>query len=249
MAYHKALAGVGWVSLIPVSGTYPAPILLETVTGMTIDIEETDVDLVGADIDVLDSFPSSRTVSGTITLSDYSNSMLAALTNGVTVTANRPIGYSYTAAIPTTPFQLTAPVTNPARTFVKDMGIINLTAAKAMVPGAAAAAGVYSLSGGVATFHTDDSGDNVLWNYTATITAVDGTTATIDKPGSGLSAAKYGLHCYKTLAGKSWGIYVPAARIPKLGASFKRDGWSEITLDWKATLDANNHLYYMYAPE
>jgi hypothetical protein len=248
MAYHKALPGVGWVSLVP-SGTYPSPILCETVTGFTYQMEETDVDLVGADIDVIDSFPGSRMLSGTITLSDFSNSMLAAATNGVTVTANRPIGYSYSTTIPTTPFQITAPVTTPTRTFVRDLGVINLTQGKAMTQAAAAAAGVYSLSGGTYTFHTDDAGDSVMINYSATITAVDGSTATVIKPGSGLAAPKYGLHVYKTLAGKSWGIYIPAARIPKLGGSFKRDGWSEVTIDWKATLDATNNLAYSYMPE
>jgi hypothetical protein len=246
MGYHKSLAGMGWVSLVG-SGATPTPIHLATATSMSLEVKEEDVDLRGADLDIIDSFPSQRTISGKLTISDFSNSLLAAVTNGVTITAGRPIGYSHSAAIPTTPFQITVP--NGA-TFVKDLGVINLTDGKPMTAGATAtAAGVYAVSAlGVYTFHTADAGDTVLINYSATA-AADGTTAEVAAALSSAAAPKFGIHVFKTLAGKSWGIYVPAARIPGLSVSFKRDGWSEVSLDWKAVLSATSKILYTYGPE
>jgi hypothetical protein len=250
VAYHKSLAGVGWISLVP-SGTYPDTVVLDTVTGITLDITEEDADLWGPGLDILDSFPTQRTVSGQITCSAFSTSLLYALTNGVTVAANRPIGYTHQATIPTTPFQITVPLTAPTRSFTTDLGVINLTNGVQMTAeSTATASNVYAVDSGTGTytFNTADSGDSVLIYYRATPSTADGKTAEIAVP-STVSAPKYGLHCYRTLAGKSWGIYVPAARIPKLGASFKRDTWGEVTLEWKATLDANNKLFYAYGPE
>lgn len=247
MGYHKALAGMGWVSLVP-SGANPTPIHLATVSGMTLDVKEDDVDLRGADLDIIDSFPSQRTVSGKITLSDFSNSLLAAVTNGVTVAAGSKIGASHSAAIPTTPFQIT--VTNGA-TFADDLGVINLTDGKAMTRGATATGtNVYAVdtATGVYTFNTADAADSVLIQYRYTA-ASTGTSATVAAAASSTAAPKYGIHVYKTLAGKSWGIFIPAARIPGLSTSFKRDGWSEVSLDFKATLDATNKLLYTYGPE
>jgi hypothetical protein len=254
MGFHRSLAGVGWISLVSADSTdtYPDPIVLATVTSMTFDLKEEDVDLRGPDLDILDSFPSQRTLSGKITLSDFSSSLLSAVTNGTTVSANRKIGYTTTGAIPSTPFEVTVPLTTPTRTFATDCGVINLTDGKPMTRAATATgSNVYSVNTttGLYTFNTADSTDQYLIYYEATPSSTDGVTSEVAQSLSSTAAPKYGIHVQKTLAGKSWGIYVPSARIPGLSTSFKRDGWSEVTLDWKATLSATSKLFYSYTPD
>lgn len=244
MGFHRSLPGVGWISIVP-DASNPDPICLVTVSGMTVDVNETDADLRGDGPDIIDSFVSEREVTGQITLSDFSTSLIAAVTSGVAVTPGSKIGAQHAATIPTTPFQIT--VTQGA-TFADDLGVINLTDGKPMVRDATASAtNVYSVNTttGVYTFNTADAADSVLIMYRYTAATTD-TTAKIAKATSS-TAAKFALHCYASKAGKTWGMVVPAARLPGISAAFKRDGWSDITIKWKAVLSATDELFYMYA--
>ena len=242
MAYHKSLAGLGWVSLVP-SGTYPDPIHLAEIESIDLNVTEEDADLEDASGDIIDSFTTKRVIEGTITLKDISGSLLAAATRGGTVTTGSLQGYSQTSTIPTTPFQVT--VTNSV-TFSQDLGVIDLTSGKPMTCAATATGtGVYAVALGVYTFNTADAGHSVLINYRATT-----TTGVITDIASATSASPYfGLHCYQTIATKPWGIYVPAARIPGISAKFSKAGWSDVTLKWKATRDGSNKFFYLYSPE
>ena len=244
MSYHKSVQGVGWVSLVP-SGTYPDPVHLAEIEAMDLNITEEDGDLEDSNGDIIDSFTVKRVIEGTVTLKDISGSLLAATTRGVTVAAGTKQGYAQTSTIPTTPFQVT--VTNGA-TFADDLGVIDLTSGKAMTCAATATGtNVYSVTAaGVYTFNTADAGHSVLINYRATQAAV-GTTSTIASATQ--SQAYYGLHCYQVIAGKPWGIYVPAARLPGLSAKFGKGGWSDTTIKFKATKDASNNFVHIYLPE
>jgi hypothetical protein len=244
MSYHKSVQGVGWVSLVP-SGTYPDPVHLAEIEAMDLNITEEDGDLEDSNGDIIDSFTVKRVIEGTVTLKDISGSLLAATTRGVTVAAGTKQGYAQTSTIPTTPFQIT--VTNGA-TFADDLGVIDLTSGKAMTCAATATGtNVYSVTAaGVYTFNTADAGHSVLINYRATQAAV-GTTSTIASATA--AQAYYGLHCYQVIAGKPWGIYVPAARLPGLSAKFGKGGWSDTTIKFKATKDASNNFVHIYLPE
>lgn len=244
MSYHKSVQGVGWVSLVPY-GTYPDPVHLAEIEAMDLNITEEDGDLEDSNGDIIDSFTVKRVIEGTVTLKDISGSLLAATTRGVTVAAGTKQGYAQTSTIPTTPFQIT--VTNGA-TFADDLGVIDLTSGKAMTCAATATGtNVYSVTAaGVYTFNTADAGHSVLINYRATQAAV-GTTSTIASATQ--SQAYYGLHCYQVIAGKPWGIYVPAARLPGLSAKFGKGGWSDTTIKFKATKDASNNFVHIYLPE
>ena len=243
MAYHKSLAGVGWVSLVP-SGTFPDPIHLAEIESLDFNVTEEDSDLEDAAGDVIYSFTTKRVIEGTITLKDISGSLLAASTRGGTVTAAAgKLGYSQTSAIPTTPFTVT--VTNSA-TFTKDLGVVDLTTGKAMLcDTTSTGTGVYSVSAGAYVFNTADSTHSVLINYQTSST----TQVATDIASATAASAYFQLHCYNPLAAKPWGIYVPAARLPGLSAKFSKGGWSETTLKWKATKDSSNKYFYLYSPE
>jgi hypothetical protein len=245
MSYHKSVQGVGWVSLVP-SGTYPDPVHLAEIESLDLNITEEDGDLEDSNGDIIDSFTVKRVIEGTIALKDISGSLLAAITRGVTVAAGTKQGYAQTSVIPTTPFQIT--VTEGA-TFADDLGVIDLTAGKAMICAATSTGtNVYAVNTttGQYTFNTADAGHSVLINYRST-KSTTGTTSSIASATA--SQAYYGLHCYQVIAGKPWGIYVPAARLPGLSAKFGKGGWSDTTLKFKATKDGSNNFVHIYLPE
>src|SRR5574340_239915 len=145
MGFHRALPGVGWVSLVPTVAN-PSPIHLATVASAAFSEKQATAPLKDADGYTIDSFVTSTDVSGDLSLSDFSNSLLACVSRGVTITSGQKIGASMAAAIPATPYEITA--TPPASgTFDMDMGVMDLTAGKAMtVVAATPAAGQYAVN-------------------------------------------------------------------------------------------------------
>lgn len=245
MSYHKALQGVGSISIVP-GGANPDPIHLAEIESLDLNVTEEDGDLTDNTGDVIDSFTVKRVVEGSISLKAVTPALISVATRGVVVTAGGKYGYSQTGTIPTTPFQIT--VTEGA-TFADDLGVIDLTSGKPMLCGATSTgANVYAVSAaGVYTFNTADAGHSVLINYRATKSA-QGATAAV---GAVTTAANtyYGLHCYNVIAGKPWGLWIPQARIPGIATKFGKGGWSDTTLKFKAAKDTSNNFFYAYGPE
>lgn len=248
MGYHQALPGIGWASFVPVGATNPTPIHVATVSGGSYSIKRTTVPLKNADGYVIDSFVAEESIAGKLTFSDWSNSLLSMAARGVTVAAGQKIGASHPATIPTTPFEIT--VTQGA-TFADNLGVMDLTAGKKMTRAATATgAGVYSVNTttGVYTFNTADAGHQVLimYRYTAAASGATGEIAL----STASANTKFSIHIYQPrVTSKEWGFYVPAASINNLDVAFKKDGWSEVSLDWEAVADASNKLIYTYGPE
>lgn len=246
MGYHKSLPGVGWLSLVP-SGTSTTPIHLATISSASFSMKQANADLKDADGYTIDSFVTGLDVTGDLQLSDFSNSLLAAVARGVTVSDGQSIGASHSAAIPATPYQIT--VTQSA-TWTDDLGVMDLTAGKAMKRVAATpSAGQYSVAAGVYTFAAADTTHQTLIMYRYT-SASTGTTAEVARATTGSAAPRYAIHVYQPrVTSKEWGFYVPNAQIPELSASFKREGWSDIKLSWGAILSSTDKLIYTYGPE
>lgn len=244
MSYSKSLQGVGWVSIVP-GGTYPDPVHLAEIESLDFNVNEEDAELEDQSGDVIDTFRTKRVIEGTISLKGFTGSLLAAATGGVTVAAGGKLGYAQTTTIPTTPFQIT--VTEGA-TFADDLGVIDLTAGKAMTCGATATgAGVYAVNTatGVYTFNTADAAHSVLINYRSTKST---TGVTADIAAAVGATPYYALHCYQP-SGKPWGIYIPQARLPGVSTKFSKKGWTDTTLKFKATKDTSGKFAYVYAPE
>ena len=247
MGYHKSLAGVGAVTAIP-SGANPANIDLAVISSLKFDHEEEDVDLEGDGLDVLDSYVASRKVTGTIEVSEFSSKLVNMVTTGVTVTPSlSKIGATHSAVVPTTPFQITPPATGG--TWDTTLVVVDLTAGKQLTQVASApATGQFSVTAGVYTFASADTGHTIFFRYRLA-SAAAGVQAKVAAASGGGASAKYQLHCYNGNAGKNSGIYIPAARIPGFSAAFEKKGWVKTTLKWKAMIDANNDLYYTWTPE
>lgn len=245
MGFHKALPGIGWISLVP-SGANPTPIHLATVSSGSFSVKEQNADVRDNDGYVIDSFATQTDVSGKLSLQDFSNSLIAAVARGVTVSVGQVIGASHSATIPASPYAVT--VTQSAQ-FAENMGVMDLTAGKELkVVAATPATGEYSVAAGVYTFAAADTGHSVLimYRYTA---STSGTTAEVAKATTGSASPKYAIHVYQPrISSKEWGFYIPAARIPSLDVAFKREGWSETSIEWTAMLSDSNKLIYTYGP-
>jgi hypothetical protein len=246
MGYHKAVAGVGAITLMP-TGANPTGIDLALVSSLKLDVEEEDVDLDGEDLDVVDSFPSTRRITFEAEVSEWSAQLVGGVTAGTTISAANKLGAVGSGTIPTTPFQIT--ITPPGGgTFGQILAVVNLSDGKAMTRVASApATGQFSISGAVLTFASADQGDSVFYRYQYTLTT--GAQAKVVAAGAGSTPAKYAVHCYNNFAGKSSGIYIPAARIPGLSAAFERKGWVKTTIRGKAVRDAVNDMAYIWTPE
>lgn len=249
MAYSKALPGGGFISIVP-AGSYADPIVIAEVESFDISTSEDTADLENDAGDVIDSFVTKRTVSGSLKVKSFSAELISAVTRGVTVSSGTKVGYQQTAAIPGS-VAYTVQVTNYA-TFTKDLGVINLTTGKPMKCADAAAdatsyhGGSYTVSSGTYTFHSAQATNSVLISYEASATTM--ATATVAAASSSTAQATYGLHLYQTgKASKNWGWYFPKALINGFSLSMAKGAWSDVTLPFKATMDTSGNLYYFYS--
>jgi hypothetical protein len=74
------------------------------IDSLDFGVNEETSDLSDSNGDMIDTFVTKRVIEGTLSLKAFSASLIAIATRGVTVTANRPLGYTHATTIPTTPF-------------------------------------------------------------------------------------------------------------------------------------------------
>jgi hypothetical protein len=247
-SYHKSLAGIGAVTLVG-AGAEPDTADMALVTSLKLNIEEEDVDLEsGEDLDIIDSFKSSRKIGGDLEVDEFSAKLLKFATAGVTTSAGSKVGFVHTAAIPTTPFTITVP---DAANWDTDLVVVDLTAGKQLTRIAAAGTpttGQYKVTAGVYTFAAADTGHDTFIRGRKAVAGA-GVQALVAAAAAGAAADLWQLHYYNTKNGKSSGFYVPAARIFGLNTAFERKGWSKTSLKWKAVKPASGSILYTWTPE
>lgn len=246
MAYHKSLHGVGGRIYVVPSGANPSPTQFAVFKSWTFELSQESSDLQSSGLDLLDTLPVKRRLKGKLSMSDFNTALLATVTSGTTISAGQKLGAMEQSAIGATPYQIT--VTNSA-TFDKDLGVIDFTAGKELTEVAATpATGQYSFSAGVYTFAAADTTHNVGISYRYTV-ASSGKTIKVSAANAGVASLTYALHMVGSAGGKSYGIYVPAVRMPNLSLTMSPSEYSDVSVDWSAFLDANNDLFYGYLPE
>lgn len=250
MAYHKSIHGVGGRVYFVPSGTNASKVSLAVIKNWTFELSQESSDLQGSGLDLLDTLPIKRSLKGKLSLSDFSSSIIAAVTSGTTISAGVKLGTTYQTTVPSTPFQVT-PTPPGSGTFYKDLGVVDLDAKKEMTCAATATGtGVYAVneSTGQYTFNTADATHNVLISYSYSV-AGSGQTLEIASASAGVASSTYALHFYGSAGGKSYGIYIPACRLPNLSLTMAPDAWSDVSVDYTAFLDGSNKLAYTYLPE
>src|SRR6266498_1942985 len=128
MGYHRSFFGIGSITAIP-SGTNPTPVDIAVIKGASVEFKSTEKELRGNQLFALDSATTSASVSGKIQAADFSASMVSLVIPGTTTATGRNKMAAHSAAIGTTPYQVT--VTNSA-TFAVDFGVLDVTAGKAL---------------------------------------------------------------------------------------------------------------------
>lgn len=153
-------------------------------------------------------------------------------------------------AIPGSPFTIT--VTNSA-TFSEDLGVINQTTGQPMQQVASGpAAGQYSVSAGVYTFasadHTSAYKVQITYSYNP---ASGGRTLTLTNRVQGYGpvlemwfTAPYSSSYSPTPFGS---FHLHAARISKMGAPMKRNGYFITPIEFEAFADASNNIMDFYS--
>ena len=166
-------AGNLWGIPAVTSPAVPTPVLFGTLQDVSVDISYTMKELTGQN-----SFPVAigrgpgkiqcKAKAATISAQAFN-----ALFTGLTVSnGNQLTATSETDAIPGTPFQVT--VANSA-TFVDDLGVVYAaTGARLTRVTSAPTTGQYSVSDGVYTFASADTGLSVTISYSYTLSATTG---------------------------------------------------------------------------
>jgi len=238
MGYHRSFFGIGFVSAIP-SGANPTPYTVALTGGVNVEFQSTEKPLIGNKMFPVDSATTGASITGKISMKDFDARLIGLVMPGTTTASGQRKSASQSTVIPTTPFQIT--VTNSA-TFVRNLGVVNLTTGTVMTCGAAAAAGVYTVAAGLYTFDTSDAGDTVAISYV--YTAVTGTTSTTVNSASGATSG-HELHLFDPPGGtRENGIWFPCVKFSNLSLGMKIDDWTETSMDFAAYEDATGNMVY-----
>jgi hypothetical protein len=163
------LFGSGTAIVTP-SGATQTPLNFGLLQEMTIDVTQSNKPLYGQYKDPLAIGGGTRKWTGKAKVARFSMQVLNALMFGTTISAGQiaeQFGESH--SVPTTPFTVT--VTNSA-TWTQDLGVVYASTGLPLTRVASGpTVGQYSVSAGVYTFASADSGAGVLISYLYTITS------------------------------------------------------------------------------
>ena len=149
-------------------------------------------------------------------------------------------------AIPTTPYQLT--VSNSA-TFEADLGVNYATTGQPMTKVASSpAAGQYSVSAGVYTFASADTGATVLISYTYTHATL-GSSTTITNPVLG-TATPFQIDFYQKDPNNTqqWGLRLYSCVSSKLTLATKMEDFTIPEFDFEAYANGANNIGVLNLP-
>lgn len=236
--------GVGALTLMP-SGANPTPVQVGVLKDVSLDISMTTKELRGAYKFPVDIAQGPGKVSGKAKYGQLNSGLIQAVIGG-SKSAGMKIGViGETGTVPTTPYQIT--VSNSAN-FMEDLGVFDLNTGLYLSRVASApATGQYTVAAGVYTFAAADTTHqmSITYSYTA---ASAGTTLALTNTLMGAGSA-YQLTLFNSFRGKSVGVKLYAATIPKLSFAFKSEDYTEQDIDFEAFADASGKVLDYYATE
>jgi hypothetical protein len=172
---------------------------------------------------------------------DFSAAALGMLFFGQAPTAGiRAVVDNFSAAVPTTPFQITI-VPPSSGTFVTDLGVkYSLTGVPLTRVASAPTVGQYSLAGAVYTFNTADSSAVVLISYEYTATSTTKFIAPINNQLMG-QAPSFQAQLSLPYGGSQMTIKMNNCVSSKFSLPFKNEDFSIQEFDFMALADASAH--------
>ena len=235
--------GTGQVILTPNGLTTPTPIQVGVCQDISYDHKVTVKKLYGNLQVAIDAGAGETTHGGKIKAMILNGPLIAALAGGNTTTTGMNIGVQFeTWAIPGTPFQVTA---SHSATWVSDLGVWDITAAKYLTRVASApATGQYSVAAGVYTFAAADTTHQVQLFYDYTSAAVGTTIKTVNTQ---MGAINYfQLKLYNNFTDSSGvansGLYFPNVYFSDQSLAFKNTDFVAQDVTWEAIQDASGNV-------
>ena len=238
--------GTGNLVLVP-AGAAPTPIVVGVLQDISYDEKSTIKKLYGSKRVMIDAGAGETTHGGKIKSAVLNGPLIQALSYGATSVAGTQFGVANeSATIPGTPFQVTSA---HAATWLSDLGVYDITAAKFLARVASApATGQYSVAAGVYTFASADTGHLVALNYDYT-QASTGTTVTLTNQPMG-SLNFFGMKLYNNFTDSSGvsnsGIYFPRMFISDQSLAFKNTDFVAHDVTWEAMEDNAGNVRYLY---
>ena len=234
--------GIGGLFVNPIGGneaTNPTPYEMLTVQDVSIDISQDLKELVGQSKFPDDIAPGQMKVTGKFQFGRIDISIFNNIFFGDTAAAGikQIIKDEVGAVASATPWQYT---TTKASTFIVDLGVrYAATGASLTRVTTTPTQGQYSVSAGVYTFASADSGAAILVSYVATATAV-GKTVQINNQlmGYGPVFELWLTEPYQTLSGAASGIHLYACRLSKLAQGLKNTDYLKPEMDFSAFANA-----------
>lgn len=245
--------GVGFLTLVPNAGTYPAPVQVGVLQNVSIDISAEEILLYGANSFAVDVAHGKKTIKGKAQSAVIGSGTIAAvlgttLADGATssITGASKVGIAgETFTVPTIPFTVTVA---QGATYYEDLGVVNTTTGLAMIPAAAAADGAYTVSAaGVYVFHSAQAGAVVQINYSYTRAAAGKTVTIVNKPMG--APAEYICTLYDAFRAKYFGWKLWSVSIPKLSFGLKNDGFTMADLEFSARANSSGAVINMFSED
>jgi hypothetical protein len=240
---HQFYFGTGNIYILPSGGG--TPLQVAAIQNASVNFDGDTKALYGQNQFPLDTARGKVKITGKFEVGQINSALWNAVFFGQTVTAGQTLQAlnEGPAAIPTTPFQITA--ANGA-TFSQDLGVyysasgLPLTAITTGTP----AAGQYKLgTGGVYTFSSADnvSGYSAILNYEYGSSST-GKTLAVNNQLMGQMPV-YSLHLNNNTKGKQSVLQLYACTSGKLDFPFKQDDYGLQSIDFMAQDDGTGRIF------
>lgn len=245
MAQFTFGAGVLWgTPLSDYSGTAvtnPSPVQFGTLQDCSIDISGDIKELYGQNQFAVAVGRGKAKISGKAKFAQLNGSLINSLFFGQTMAAGilSDVFDTTGAPIPTTPFTIT-PTPPTSGVWSADLGVRNATGLPMVRVASAPTTGQYSVSAGVYTFATADTGLTVFINYQYTATSTSAVKSTVQNVLMGY-APTFKADLFMPYNGKSLIMTLPSCISTKLSLATKLDDFQIMEFDFSAFADASGN--------
>jgi hypothetical protein len=246
MALYEFGAGVLWGTPLTdansVAIANPTPVLFGVLQDVSVDISFDTKMLHGQN-----QFPEAigrgkGKITGKAKFARMNGLLLNSMFFGQTVTSSLLADYYDTtgAAIPTTPFQIT-PTIPSAGTWSRDLGVRDNTGNPMVVVPSAPATGQYSVTAGVYTFATADTGKTVFISYQYTATSTSAKTSIVSNVQMG-NAPTFRADLFAGFGGKQTTLSLYSCLASKMSLATKLDDFTVPEMDFDAFADPSGRV-------
>lgn len=238
-------AGVLWATqLTDYTGaavSLATPLLLGTIQDVSIDISYDSKPLYGQNAFAVANARGKGKVSGKAKFARLDGLLFQSVVSGMPITSSiASMVYDTTGTpIPTTPFTIT-PTIPGGGTFARVLSVRDGLGNTYTQVASGPTTGQYSLSGGVFTFATADSGKTVFIDYAYTGTSTVAKKVLVTNQPMGY-APTFRADFFNPRAGMSLTVFACMAN--KFSYATKTDDWAINEIDFEGLADGSNNVY------